>query len=217
MRYQWSLRLELTGLFHPRAAVNTQLCAFAGVTLPPLDDESDSEDEEYEMPNTRGVTGRGGSMSQVVRVEWSPTGLGVNLRPVIMALTTNGELLTFGEVKDPESATTTGLRDRNTRMWRVLWALGAGMPIPAEDQEGSYRTMNEKVTSFSWARYIAPGKALLAYKTDEEEVVIMSVHYFLKPGSTGQEGQDFMWQVREVARFEAKGPHEVKSHILLSG
>lgn len=216
LRYQWSLRLELTGLFHPYAGVNTQLCASAGVTLPPLDEESDSEDEGYEIPNMRAVTGRGGSVSQVVRLEWSPTGLGVNLRPVLMALTTNGELLTFGEHRDPESTAASGLRTRNTKMWRVLWALGAGMPIPAEDQEGSYRTMTEKVTSFSWSRYIAPGKALLAYRTDEDEVAIMSVHYFLKPGSTGQEGQDFVWQIREVARFEVKGPHKVNSHTHIS-
>lgn len=149
-------------------------------------------------------------MSQVVRVEWSPTGLGVNLRPIIMAMTTHGKLFAFGEHRDPDSATTTGLRDRSKRMWRILWALGLGMPIPAEDQEGSYRIMDEKITSFSWARYIAPGKALLAYKTDEEEVVIMSVHYFLAPGSTGEKTQDYVWQVREMARFEANGVHHVR-------
>ena len=190
--------------------MNAQLCAFAGVKLPPPGDESESEDEKAEVPEFRSVTGRGGSVSQVVRVEWSPVGLGACLRPILVAMTTNGELLAFGEHRDPEFEISSANSSRNTRMWKILWALGAGMPIPAEDYEGSYRTMDERITSFSWAKYIAPGKALLAYKTDVDEVVIMSVHYFQKPGSVGQLAVDFMWQIREVARFEATGPHEVR-------
>lgn len=194
--------------------MNTQLCEFAGITLPPPDDDEDVEsvDElnDHERSVKRAVTGRGGSISQIVKVEWSPSGLGVNLRPIIMVMTTNGELLAFGEHKDPESVTASGLRARNNRMWRLLWALGASMPIPAEDQEGSYRTMDERITSFSWAGYIAQGKALLAYKTDEEEVAIMSVHYFRRPESQGQRAVDYVWQVREVARFAAEGPHAVR-------
>jgi hypothetical protein len=203
---QFSLSIRATGIFLPLPSVNTQLCAFAGVRLPPPGAEERAERSSVEGHE---VTGSGASLSQVVRVEWSPGGLGANRRPVLMIMTTNGELLTLGEYVDPQSAAALGLRARSTKMWKVLWGLGAGMPIPAEDDEGSYRTMDERITSFSWAREILPGRALLAYATDEDEVVIMSVQYFIRPDSAGQSAQDFIWQVREVARFEARGPHKV--------
>lgn len=93
-------------------------------------------------------------------------------------------------------------------MWRILWGLGANLPIPAEDEDGAYRLMEERIKSFSWAREILPGRALLAYANDEDEVVIMSVQHYARPKSNSS-GSEAVWKVREVARFDVKGPHEV--------
>ena len=206
---QFSLSLNATGIFLPLSQVNTQLCAFAGIRLPPPGNEDADESVNRSSVDGCQVTGAGGSISQVIRVEWSPNGLGANRRPVLMLMTTNGELLALGEYTDPQSTVASGLRARNTKMWKILWGLGAGMPIPAEDHEGAYRTMDERIKSFSWAKEISPGRALLAYMTDEDDIVIMSVQYFTRPGSTSQTSNDFVWQIREVARFDAAGPHRV--------
>lgn len=85
-------------------------------------------------------------------------------------------------------------------MWKILWGLGAGMPIPAEEGDGSYRTMDDRITSFAWAREISPGRALLAYATDEGDVVVIAVRY---------SARDRAWKIGQVARFDATGPHEV--------
>ena len=207
---QFSLSLNATGIFLPLPQANAQLCAFAGIRLPPQGEEDEERVNRSSLDGCQ-VTGAGGSISQIIRVEWSPNGLGANRRPVLTVMTTNGELLTLGEYTEPQSTVASGLRARSTKMWRILWALGAGMPIPAEDHEGAYRTMDERITSFSWANEISPGRALLAYRTDEEEVVIMSVQYFTRPDSNAQSSDDFVWQVREVARFEAGGPHQVST------
>lgn len=200
-RHQFSLSIHATGIFAPHASVNAQLCSDAGVKLPPpggADTDSNTGTDEKPEPPWRQVTSKGASVSQVVRVEWSPNGLGANHRPVLAAMVTNGELLMLGEQSDPRSS---GLRSRTTRTWKILWALGAGMPIPAEHRAGSYRTVDDRITSFSWARELFPGRALLAYATDEGEVAVMSVQY---------SSRYHAWRVREVARFDAGGPHEVK-------
>lgn len=204
---QFSLSLDATGIFTPLSSVNTQLCAFVDIRLPPPGEG----EERVNRSSVDGlqVTGAGASISQIVRVEWSPNGLGANLRPVLMAMTTNGELITLGEYTDPQSTVASGLRARKTKMWKILWGLGAGMPVPAEDYEGSYRTTDDRIKSFSWAKEISIGRALLAYMTDEGEVVIMSVQYFARRDTTAQSSDDFIWQLREVARFEASGPHNV--------
>lgn len=159
----------------------------------------------------RDVTGRGASVSQVVAVAWSPSGLGANLRPVLVAMMTSGALLAVGEALDASTAAGAGVRARNTKMWRVLWGLGADLPIPDEVEAGAFRTMEDRIKSFAWAGEIATGRALLAYATDEEDVVIMSIQRYMrsKPGSTGTED---VWQVREAARFDARSPHEVRAY-----
>lgn len=160
------------------------------------------------MPG-RDVTGRGASVSQVVSLAWSPSGLGANLRPVLVAMMTSGALLAVGEVLDASTAAGAGVRVRNTKMWRMLWGLGADLPIPDEVEAGAFRTMEDRIKSFAWAKEIATGRALLAYATDEEDVVIMSIQRYMrsKSGSTSTED---VWQVREVARFDARSPHEVR-------
>jgi hypothetical protein len=89
-------------------------------------------------------------------------------------------------------------------MWKILWGIGAGMPIPAEDHERAYRTMEERIVGFSWAKEVAPGQALFAYETDQDEIVVMSVQHVARAPD------DYRWQVREVARFDGEGPHSVR-------
>ncbi|KAF4126835.1 hypothetical protein GMORB2_0572 [Geosmithia morbida] len=208
-QHQFSLSIHVAGIFLPNPSVNARLCASVGVKLPPPsfpgEEGSDAGGTSYTstMPppsDARRVTGRASSVSQVIRVEWAPNGLGANLRPILLAMTTNGELLALGAHGDDSSSFQTATRSTGTRLWRILWGLGAGMPIPAEDHDGSYRIMDERVTSFSWARRVAPGMGLLAYATDEGNVVVMGVQYFARAG-------DAAWQVRELARFDGLGPH----------
>ena len=204
--YQFSLSLQATGIFSPLASVNAKICASAGIRLPPLEARAAVDETTARL---HPVTGLGGSLSQVVRIEWSPNGVGANLRPVLTVMTTNGRLVTLGEESDSQSTTASGNRSRNTKTWRVLWSLGVGMPIPAEDHEGAYRTMDEHIMSFAWAREILPGRALLAYLTDEQEVVIIGIQYFTRQSSETPSLNEPIWQIREVARFETSRPHTV--------
>lgn len=92
----------------------------------------------------------------------------------------------------------------------MLWGLGANLPIPDGESKFGYQTMNERITSFSWAKEIAPGIGLLAYSNDGGQVVIMGVQFFYKSleveGSTTDEAG---WEIFEVDRFDARGPHDV--------
>jgi hypothetical protein len=144
-------------------------------------------------------------MFQVVRVEWSPAGLGCNLRPILLALLTTGMLVAFGEHVDENEA---GLRSRTIKMWKILWGLGGTLPIPDSEEEAGYRFMDERITSFSWAKEIAAGRALLAYRNDEGDVAIMSVQFHTRP-KPGDSKLTDGWDVQEVARFRANGPHAV--------
>lgn len=209
--HQYSTYLQLEGIFRPDPVINARLCELAGVKIPPLSILGELWRYSEKTVPGRDVTGRGGSVSQIVSIEWSPSGLGANLRPVLTAMMTSGEVLAVGEVLDTSTAAGAGLRSRNTKLWRVLWGLGADLPIPDEQAEGAYRTMEDRIKSFAWAKEIATGRALLAYATDEEDVVIMSVqrHTRFKPGSTDTED---VWQVREAARFDARSPHKVRAH-----
>lgn len=216
--FQFSLSLQATGIFVPLAAVNAQICALEGIRLPPPEGRKEGLLGDERTAESRPVTGQGGSVSQVVRLEWSPNGLGANMRPVLTAMTTNGSLVTVGDHIDPSSqstVTTSGQRSRSTKTCKVLWGLGAGLPIPAEDHQGAYRTVDDRIKSFSWAREILPGRGLVAYMTDDQDVVIMSVQYFHRKDSDAATNMitsdTTIWQTREVARFEATGPHEVSS------
>ncbi|KAI6783437.1 uncharacterized protein J7T54_004464 [Emericellopsis cladophorae] len=196
---QFTLSISASNCFMPLTGVNNQLCAQAGVTLPPTN-LTLKQDGITPGFSKSAVTGRG-TVSQVVRVEWSPNGLGANLRPILMVLTTSGELLALGEQDDPATSGVASFQTRNTKMWKILWGIGAGMPIPAEDHEGAYRTMDERIVGFSWAKEAAPGQALLAYETDQDEIVVMSIQHVTRPGG------GHVWQVREAARFDGDGPH----------
>lgn len=206
-QHQFSIALQAAGNFRPDAPVNIRLCSLHGIRLPPPE-EADRELSVSHIPG-REVTGSGASVNQVVRVEWSPNGLGSNLRPVLTALMTSGHVFTIGEEVDAGAAAGSGRGSRNTKLFKILWGLGAELPLPAEDQEGSYRTMDERITSFSWAKEISQGRALLAYTTDEDDVVIMSVQRTNSgERSSSSSGTQPVWQIREEARFDSRGPHQ---------
>ncbi|KAI9903410.1 hypothetical protein N3K66_002762 [Trichothecium roseum] len=266
---QYAIRFQVAGLFKPLYAVNAQLCALAGLSIPPgpndddrhmmvdaAEEDNDNDDDDGGggggddgdsgrdngqddfdlrdgLPSTgRVVTGKGGSLSHVVSASWSPPGMGCNLRPVLTALGTAGNIVALGEHYSHEEddnddgdgnhggsgAGAEAATARDPKNWRVLWGLGAGLPLPAEEEEedqeeeeeegnsSAYRTMDERIVAFDWAGEVGPGRGLLGYATDEGEAVVMSVLQFPSRGDDGAVRR-FVCRLREVARFDARGPH----------
>ncbi|EQB46530.1 hypothetical protein CGLO_14410 [Colletotrichum gloeosporioides Cg-14] len=164
------------------------------------------------------VTGYGASLNQLVALEWSPAGVGRNLRPVLAVMLTNGALLVLGEGGGAGAGgggggnIDLGARMRNFRDWRILWGAGANLPLPdAGSEDGAYLP-KDKIRSFAWARRIDAGRALLAYATDQEEVVVLSVQYYLpNENDDGSDAGAYVWEVEEVARFDGRGPHPTPS------
>lgn len=208
LQHQFASYLRVEGVFRPDPAINQQMCELAGIRLPSDPSIGDFWRQAKRPVPGREITGKGAALCQIASLEWSPTGLGANLRPVLTAMLTTGQLLTIGDALEGDLATAPATRSRNTKMWKILWGLGVGLPIPAEDEEGAYRTMDERIKSFSWAKEILPGRALLAYATDEDEIVIMAIQHFLRPKPKSMAVED-VWEVAEVARFDARSPHKV--------
>lgn len=209
LQAQFSLSLQVSGIFRPEPSINAKLCAAAGVALP----AREAGDEFRFRGVGRGPLSRwGATLGQTVRVEWSPSGLGQNLRPVLAVLTTNGSVLTLGEHIDAASTVASGSTARSFKNWRLLWGLGALLPVPDETRADGFREMEDKIVAFSWAREILPGRALLAYANDAGRIVIMAVQHFprLREGR-GSAEQELVWQVRELGRFDGRGPHRVRS------
>ncbi|KAJ6444405.1 GPI-anchor transamidase [Purpureocillium lavendulum] len=201
---QFSMALHAAGLIQPDPALNAKLCASAGVkSLGPRA----AEDFKFQGVGSGQVTGSGAAVGQVVRVEWSPSGLGHSLRPVVAALTTSGCIVVLGEAIDTGSTINASATTRTFRNWKILWGIGARMPIPDEQRAGGIRKLNDKIVSFSWAKEVQPGHALLAYANDRRKVVIMGVQ--LSPHAQGSETarQQYRWKLSELARFDASGPH----------
>lgn len=160
-----------------------------------------------------GLIGSAGtSMNHVVAVEWSPSGLGRNRRPVLGVLTGCGSLAIYGEgcalpfgstVRPLRSVATKGKgAARDLASWVVLWAVGENFVVPGQEEYG----YGEFIKAFSWSQEIGPGKALLGYMNDLREVVILSVGTEYR--TTKDEGlEEAVWNVQEVCRFEAEAPH----------
>lgn len=145
-------------------------------------------------------------------MEWSPNGLGCNRRPVLALMLTSGVVMVYGERQKTRSGVDLGATSRSFDSWRLLWGVGSTLPIPDKGKKGGYLLPVDKIRSFSWARMIGPGKAMMAYATDREEVVILTVQYFKKnAASDASPASPGLWKVDEVARFEAFGPHRVLS------
>lgn len=213
--YQFSLAFETSGILRPDPAINAQLCAFSGVRVPP---PKIGEDTSFRGVGRGPITMAGSSLSQVIRLEWSPNGMGCNSRPILTAMLTNGSIVTLGEHINPRSTISAGTRSRSFKFWKFLWGLGALLPIPEKGTEPTLRFVDERIISFSWAKEIAPGRGLLAYKNDANEIVIISVLYFSRSGSTQAALEDEAgWEVQEMARFDGSGPHKVSIASTISG
>ncbi|PON21332.1 hypothetical protein TGAM01_v209783 [Trichoderma gamsii] len=205
-QYQFALSLQPSSVINPSTRINGQLCAQVGVKLPA---PRTGEEGSFRGVGNGAVTGSGAALGQVIRVEWSPSGLGCNSRPVLMALTTTGNLITFGEQADSQSTATSSMRTRTFKNWRMLWGLGAKLPIPDSESRDGYRVMDERITSFSWAKEIAPGRALLAYMNDSGEVVVMSAQYHLRRDASKRGSEkDWVWTLTQHVRIDGRGPHK---------
>ncbi|KAK1594200.1 uncharacterized protein LY79DRAFT_604862 [Colletotrichum navitas] len=212
--YTYILRIPTSRKPDPR--MNAALFAAQGLDTPTYDDDYapsaggstavEDPSSAFEGVGSGTVTGYGASLNQVVAIEWSPAGLGRNLRAALAVMLTSGALLVFGE-GGGGAAVDLGARMRNFRDWRILWGVGANLPLPdAGSEDGAYLP-KDKVRSFSWARYLGPGQALMAYATDEEEVVVLSVQYYLPNHLDESNAGSHVWEVEEMARFDARGPH----------
>ncbi|PHH64847.1 hypothetical protein CDD81_3913 [Ophiocordyceps australis] len=202
VRPQFWLTASFAACFRPDALINSKLCAAAG--LVPV--ATSSEEACFGGVGSGPVTGAGAGLGQTVKVEWSPSGLGVNGRPVLMAQTTNGGLIVLGEGDDGEVGEQEGkglgaaVTARTFAGWKVLWGVGAGMVMV---DKGGMRRMEEKVVGFAWAKGVGVGRAVVAYGTDGGEVVVLGVEYGKVEGQ-----EEARWKVFETARFKALGPHK---------
>lgn len=185
----------------------------------PDDDDEDGQADGVPVHETDphpgagiGVIGSAGSnLNHVVAIEWSPAGLGRNLRPVLAVLTGCGSLAVYGEgsplpfrstVRPLKSAGARGAGAvRNLESWLALWAVGENFVVPGQEEYG----YGEYIKAFAWCREVGPGKALLAYMNDLRELVILSVGTNFKRLGDGLE--EAAWKVREVLRVEIGGPH----------
>ncbi|AEO55012.1 hypothetical protein MYCTH_2298343 [Thermothelomyces thermophilus ATCC 42464] len=190
------------------------------------DDAYDSQDEEDQgtglgsnRPYGAGygpITGVGSSMNHVVGIGWSPSGLGVNRRPILGVLTGSGTLAMFGDGSESANilprANEGMLQRRELNSWIVLWGVGERLIVPGQQTE-----VSEYIRGFAWAREIAPGQALLATINDLNEVAIISVQCVLVADEDKGQGdsafragprENVVWLVREVSRFKAEGPHK---------
>lgn len=162
-----------------------------------------------------GMIGSAGtSMNHVVAVEWSPSGMGRNRRPVLAVLTGCGSLAVYGEgCALPFGSTARPLRSvatkgkgavRDLASWVVMWAVGENFVVPGQEEYG----YGEFIKAFSWSQEIGPGKALLGYVNDLREMVILSVVSEYRKTEDGLE--EAIWNVQEVCRFETAAPHGQK-------
>lgn len=216
VRYQYSLNLQTPGLIRSDPAINAPLCAAAGFRIPP---PRIGQDTSFHGVGHGLVTREGAPLSQVVRLEWSPGGLGCNLRPVLTVLLTNGSVVALGENINPRSTMASGMASRGFKSWKILWGLGALLPVPDGQPKQKIKLMDERITSFSWAKEIAPGRALLAYRNDDAEIVIMSIQHYSRADSQPRPDEEAIWEVHEVARFDGSGLHGVScpAHPPISG
>ncbi|KAL2875417.1 hypothetical protein SGCOL_009325 [Colletotrichum sp. CLE4] len=231
--YTFQLRIPTSRKPDPR--MNAALFAARGLPVPSYDDDWAASagaegagtsgiggepavldpSSAFEGVGSGTVTGYGASLNQVVAMEWSPGNLGRNLRAVLTVMLTNGALLVIGEGSGSSGGRSShepvdlGARMRNFRDWRILWGVGANLPLPDPDAERDEAYLpRDKVRSFSWARMIGTGQALLAYATDQEEIVVLSAQYYLpNEMDDASDAGSYVWEVEEVARFDGRGPH----------
>ena len=196
------LRILIPQVTDPR--VNEGLLNKKGAVV-----EFNEDEDDFMGVGTGVVTGFGSALNQPVSVQWSPPGLGPNLRPVVTALITKGMILAWGEVLNYDETASSGTRD--FRSWKALWGLGGSMPLPSG---GSFSVKGDRITAFAWAGEVADGRALLGYHTDADELVVVAVQYVEEVGE-GMNSEGPAWRVDEVARVAVPGPH-VKTDVSFS-
>ena len=151
------------------------------------DDDEDDDDEENETGEVIGgrfnipnrpfgsgygpITGVGSSMNHVVHMAWSPSGLGINRRPILAILTGSGTVAMYGDGNSIANilprANEGMLQHRELTSWMVLWGVGERLMVPGQQAD-----VSENVRGFAWAKEIAPGQALLATVNDLMEVAM---------------------------------------------
>ncbi|KAL2754246.1 hypothetical protein ACRALDRAFT_2060173 [Sodiomyces alcalophilus JCM 7366] len=185
----------------PDPRVNIHLFESAGIRFPLTEW---SEEQPYYGVGKSLPAGWGSAIGQAVALEWSPAGLGYNLRPVLAVLLTSGSIMAYGQ--DPAAVADISESTRSFDAWRVLWAVGDAYPLPDRKARGGCHLPRDKIVAFSWAREVAPGRALLAYRSHREDIVILRVDFF--ESEKPKEGSSpWAWRVEEMARFKNDGPH----------
>lgn len=100
--------------------------------------------------------------------------------------------------------------------WRMIFGVGAHLPLPWPVGSSRRATwdagVREHIVGFAWSREVVRnvpgvggtggGRALLAYATDADEVVLLAVASRFATDDDAAE-----WSVSELARFGAAGPH----------
>lgn len=151
------------------------------------------------------ISGVGATMNHVVALEWSPSGVGRNRRPVLAVLTASGVLAVYGD--GPAETSLRSLDDgqqRSLDSWVLLWAVGERLFVPGQDP-----AVAEYIRSFAWSREIGPGRALLAYVNDQNEIAVLSIQsrWNTVRDEAGGQREKMRWRVQEIARSKAAGPH----------
>ena len=209
---QFSMSLTACGILKPDPAINARLCAFAGVQIAAYNGPSESL--LFEGVGSGPVNKSGGTVAQCVRVEWSPNGLGHHARPVLTALTTSGAIIALGEVAVRTSTGFLSAKTRTFKNWKILWGLGANLPIPDGDNSDGCRAMDEHIVSSAWSREIASGRGLLAHLNDAGEVAVACVQYYSRPVGDDHGQDEEGWEIFEVGRFDGRGCHAVSTTLL---
>jgi Transcription factor IIIC subunit delta N-term len=197
-------RIQFLTMKMPDPRINNDL--FAAAAIPLLYDESE-EAEGYRGVGEGQIGGSGSALNQVAALQWSPGGLGYNLRPILTVLLTTGVLMSYGEKTGKIFASNASSKSRGFSAWKILWGVGATVRLP-----DTYDQSLDRIKSSAWAKQIAVGRALLAYATEIGEVVLLSVQY-VSTGEAGEKGDTISaWQLKEVGRFNGCGPHP-KQHV----
>ena len=196
--YSSPLRLVVPRRLDPRMSI--RLLAGSNQNVPDQKNELD-----FMGCGVGVVTGFGSALNQVMSVEWSPTGMGPNQRPILTACITKGAIIAWGEAIPPRNANVDlfDARSRGFRFWKTLWGIGANMPLPDASSPTGFSTSGDRITSYSWARQVsADGQGLIAYLTDTGELVMMALQYLEKDETLEAE-----WKIDEVYRNRLPGPH----------
>lgn len=212
-RQQFFDGMRVFPVTHPplSAELNRHLWEAAGKEFPLVDTEDLPEQEINPHPGAGSgvIASVGSTLNHVVAIDWSPSGVGRNRRPVLAVLTACGSLAVYGEGGPTFGMSSSSLRvghkgraARDLGSWVVLWAVGENFIIPGQEAFG----YGERIKAFAWCQEVAPGKALLAYMNDQREIVIVGVGTEFKMVDDGM-FEEAVWNVTEVCRFEVTGAH----------